>query len=228
MHLGRFWKSAYARASVVIGRDVQLVVDVALSVEARRDHGVDRLVRGASGIGSCRSNSPVTGSATTRALVADDGIVEAGRRARYGRTDRNIRPVTTMTCVPAAAAACERGARPRPQDERLADQRAVEVARERARRAAGSLPGALRLAARRLDDVGGDVGDLLVGELALERRHRAAPIVTWAVARRQSGLAWSRFGPTVPVAFASASVWQPVQPRFEEERLAGGWRRPSA
>src|SRR6185437_1754257 len=39
-----------------------------------------------------------------------------------------------------------------------------------------------------------------------------APCVTRRKARERAGLAWSRFGPTVPVEPASLRVWQPVQP----------------
>src|SRR6185503_2046575 len=37
------------------------------------------------------------------------------------------------------------------------------------------------------------------------------PFVTRSVTSAASGFAWSRFGPTVPLAPASASVWQPAQ-----------------
>src|SRR5690242_16795017 len=39
-----------------------------------------------------------------------------------------------------------------------------------------------------------------------------APFVTRATTSESGGLAWSRFGPTAPCAFASASVWHPTQP----------------
>src|SRR5437763_14359825 len=39
-----------------------------------------------------------------------------------------------------------------------------------------------------------------------------APLVTRSTASESGGFASSRFGPTVPVAPASFSVWQPTQP----------------
>src|SRR5437763_12328691 len=38
------------------------------------------------------------------------------------------------------------------------------------------------------------------------------PTITWWATTDVLGLSWSRFGPTVPVALAAASVWQPAQP----------------
>src|SRR5438093_7743491 len=40
----------------------------------------------------------------------------------------------------------------------------------------------------------------------------APPFVTCLTTAASDGFSWSRFGPTVPVAPASASVWQPLQP----------------
>ena len=118
--------------------------------------------------------------------------------------------MTTITCRPAScarrSAAIVRGL----QRAVLPDERAVEVgrddadvARKRLREAAGS---AVRVAAGRLDDVGGDVGDLLVGQLALERRHRSG-------ARRSRGR---------PRARAAAS------PGRGSGRRCRSSRRPSA
>ena len=36
----------------------------------------------------------------------------------------------------------------------------------------------------------------------------APPFVTWRTTIACAGFSWSRFGPTVPVAPAAASVWQ--------------------
>ena len=38
----------------------------------------------------------------------------------------------------------------------------------------------------------------------------APPFVTWRTTIDIAGLSWSRFGPTVPVAPAAASVWRPA------------------
>ena len=40
----------------------------------------------------------------------------------------------------------------------------------------------------------------------------APPLVTCVTTLSYGGFSWSRFGPTVPVAPASANVWQPLQP----------------
>src|SRR5690242_1539702 len=40
----------------------------------------------------------------------------------------------------------------------------------------------------------------------------APPFVTCVTTLSLGGMSWSRFGPTVPVAPASFSVWQPLQP----------------
>ena len=105
---------------------------------------------------------------------------------------------------------------------RPGDQRAVEVAGERLRRRAGSRREGQRAGAP-VDDVLRDVGDLLVLRAALERGHRALAERDAGRRRaRMAGLASSRFGPTVPVAPASLSVWQPMQPARREDRLAGG------
>src|SRR5579864_2238394 len=40
----------------------------------------------------------------------------------------------------------------------------------------------------------------------------APPFVTWSTIRASGGFSASRLGPTVPVAPASLSVWQPAQP----------------
>src|SRR3954451_4099241 len=37
------------------------------------------------------------------------------------------------------------------------------------------------------------------------------PFATWCATVAASGFSWSRFGPTLPFEFASASVWQAVQ-----------------
>ena len=64
----------------------------------------------------------------------------------YGRTERNIRPVTTITCTPAARTAAMAALRARAQDGVLGDERAVEVereGRERAGEAGGKLYGSV-------------------------------------------------------------------------------------
>jgi hypothetical protein len=53
--------------------------------------------------------------------------------------------------------------------------------------------------------------DLLIVELALERRMAPWPFVTRLMTRLFGGFAWSRFGPTFPDVPASASVWQDAQ-----------------
>ena len=40
----------------------------------------------------------------------------------------------------------------------------------------------------------------------------APPVVTWETTLSNAGFRSSRFGPTVPVDLAAASVWQPPQP----------------
>ena len=147
--------------------DVQLVVDVAVEVEAGRDDGVDRLERALARDGDVAEE--LAGRADRRR--PRPGNRRRGRRARprsrYGRTARNIRPVTTITCDACGARrarsppSCAGGGR-RPR--RSASGRGRT---RRPRAGAGSRREGLRSrAAGRLHDVGGDVGDLLVGEAA--------------------------------------------------------------
>ena len=58
---------------------------------------------------------------------------------------------------------------------------------------------ASRLLLRRRVHVRGDVGDLLLAELAVERRHRASPFVTRSITSAVDGFASSSDGPTLPV-----------------------------
>ena len=82
----RCWKSAYASASGVIARDVELVADVDVRLVALGLDRRDRLRASSSSIGTCRSQRPV-GVGDDRALVADDRIVEARpARARGAAT----------------------------------------------------------------------------------------------------------------------------------------------
>jgi hypothetical protein len=48
------------------------------------------------------------------------------------------------------------------------------------------------------------------------------PFVTCFSAAASGGFSWSRFGPTLPVAPASFSVWQPPQPAEEKICLPFG------
>ena len=45
------------------------------------------------------------------------------------------------------------------------------------------------------------------------------PTLTWWMIVARAGFSWSRFGPTVPVAFAAFSVWQPLQPALAKTAL---------
>ena len=61
-------------------------------------------------------------------------------------------------------------------------------------------------------DVRGDVRDLLSLSWPLNGGIAPLPFVTRSTTRSAEGFASSRLGPTLPVAPASASVWQPTQP----------------
>src|SRR6266536_671299 len=52
------------------------------------------------------------------------------------------------------------------------------------------------------------------------------PVVTRSTTSAFGGFFWSRFGPTVPVAPASLSVWQLVQPAFWKTALPCATRSP--
>src|SRR5512132_412204 len=96
------------------------------------------------------------------------------------RTDCTIRPVTTITGMPASVArriaAIVRGCNV-VSVQTSVRSKSVATTRTSPGKSAGSCSAlAVRVPARRLDDVGGDVRDLLVGQLALERRHRAGAL----------------------------------------------------
>ena len=94
----------------------------------------------------------------------------------YRRTERNIRPVTRITSIPAsraaAIAASVRGRRTRSSAISVRS-RSHASARTRRGKSGGSASGLLTGV---LGDVRGDVGDLLLAELILERRHPAAAV----------------------------------------------------
>ena len=212
----RCWKSAYApRLRGHLG-DVELVVDVAVEVEALGLDGVDRLARERERDRDVAQELAGTRVGDDGALVADDRIVETGLREVAG-TDWNIRPVTTTTWMPASRAACERGARCGGAARRPRRSASGRGRSRRARRRAGTrVGGSAGGSAGRRDDVRGDVGDSLSESWPLNGGIAPAPFVTRCVASARSGFASSRFGPTLPVEPASFSVWQPVQPALRK------------
>ena len=141
------------------------------------------------------------------------------------RTDCTMRPVTTTTSgsprpAPGRSASSVRGLQHRRPSTRACGR---SRSRRRERRAGSpqeARASAVRVAAGRLHDVGGDVGDLLRGQLALERRHR--PGARRSRAGRPSTAAASPgrgSGRPCRVVFASASVWQPTQPALRKTAL---------
>ena len=112
-------------------------------MEAGVEHRVHRLARVGERDRDVQEELAARRIRDDGALVADDRIVEPAC-SRYGRTARNIRPVTTITCTPAARTARERRARARSQHAVLGDQRPVEIEGESGDVAAGSPPEGLR------------------------------------------------------------------------------------
>src|SRR4051794_37101911 len=95
------------------------------------------------------------------------------------RTDCTMRPVTTITAMPASCArriaSIVRGRR-RESVQTSVRSKSVATTWTSRGKSSGSLSSAVRVAAGRLDDVGGDVRDLGVAQLALERGHRALAV----------------------------------------------------
>ena len=82
-------------------RDVELVVDVAVEPVPRLDDRADRLARKPE-------RDPYVSQELAARRIHDGGALVADDRlgaGRYGRTDWNIRPVTTTTSMPCARAA---------------------------------------------------------------------------------------------------------------------------
>jgi hypothetical protein len=112
-------------------RDVQLVVDVTVDVEAAFDDGVDRLERDVARDRHVTQDLAAHRVRDERALVADDRIVEAGfEDIRPHRTEHAAGDDDHMRSrLPNRR---DRGRRARAQRRVLADEGAVEVGRERA------------------------------------------------------------------------------------------------
>lgn len=93
--------------------------------------------------------------------------------SRYGFTLRNMRPVAMTTWMPASRAAWI-AVRVRGRSSPSVQRSVRSRSHARTSTSRGNPVGRFRSAAG-LDDVGGHVGDLLVAQLAFERRHAAAP-----------------------------------------------------
>ena len=216
MHLEVLERGVRLRLRCMFG-DIQLVVDVAVQRVALGLDGGDRLAGELERDRHVPQELPADGVGDDRALVADDRVVDPGRLSV--RPHRPEHPAGDQDHVDARRRArrrlprgCAAGA-PRPSD-----QRAVEVAGERLDARAGSRPGGSAACDRR--DVGGDVGDLLRRQLAAERRHHALA-VRHAVDDESRPAASPRRGSgrPLPVAPASFSVWQLLQPAVSKTCL---------
>ena len=192
--------------------DVQLVVHVAVDVEAFLA-GSRRSPRARARAGSARGGGTARrGVGDDRALVADDGIVEPGRlevrlhAAEHAAGDDD--DVDAGVPRRRGSRRASAGAALRPSQISVRSRSHASDVDRRAETPSGRFRSAAGL-----DDVGGHVGDLLVAQLALERRHAAAAGPDLLVggcevdgsSRRGSG----RRLPEVP---ASLKVWQLPQP----------------
>src|SRR5262249_43904469 len=145
-----------------------------------------------------------------RALVADDRIGDAGRlRVRPYRPEHSPGDEDHVD----SGVACGRDRRPRarPQLRVLPDQRPVEVAGER--------PHTLRKIVWEdqllpaTDETYAATSAICFGVSWPENEGMTPlPFVTRSITSAWGGIFSSRFGPTVPVAAASFSVWQLLQP----------------
>src|SRR6266852_2297469 len=201
--------------------DVELVVDVAVDVEPGRDDGVDRLECNRARDRNVAEELAAHRIGDDGALVADDRVVESGLdRVRPRRDEHASRDDDHVRARRADRG--DRGARARVEHGVLGDQRPVEIAGE------GGDPA--RKVGRQLQQRYGvppvavttyEATSAICWSVSWPLNDGMAPFpsVTRAVALRKSGFDWSRFGPTVPVEWASARVWQPVQPALRKIAL---------
>ena len=211
------WKSGvHARVLGVLG-DVEAVVDVAVRRVPERGQQRDRLARGLERDRLVQQERAARRVDDGGALVADDEVGDARllevRAAPSGTSGPSPRPPgsrlpasgrSRRACAAAGARrgrrACGRSRRRRP------GRRAGRSGGRISRRSTASTYAATSA-------ICWSVSWPANGGIA------PWPFVTRVTTSSVSGLASSRFGPTVPVAPASASVWQPPQPALVKTAL---------